>query len=160
MGWLDYHLHAFKIINPDNGEAMEIGIPDDEVSEEEKECLPGWEIPIIGYFHKIGQKADYEYDFGDGWEHEVFFEGVLFREPKMKYPRCIGGARACPPEDCGGPHGYQEMLKIIRTPSHREHKSMMEWVGGKYDPEAFDPKNVRFDNPKKRWKIAFASSDE
>jgi hypothetical protein len=72
----------------------------------------------------------------------------------------VDGARACPPEDCGGVHGYSEMLKIVRNPSHKEHKSMMEWLGKKYDPKAFDPKNVKFDNPKKRWRIAFMDEQE
>lgn len=155
MGWLDYHLHEFQITNPNTGGGDKIGIPDDEVPEEKQDCLPGWEIPIVEYFRQPGDQANYEYDFGDGWEHEIVLESILQREPKVKYPICLAGARACPPEDCGGPHGYQKILKITRNTSHREHKSMMKWLGDRYDPKAFDPKMVRFDNPKKRWKIAF-----
>ena len=160
MGWLDYHLHVFRIANPETGEINEIGIPDDEPFEDDLVYLPGWELPIADYFTQPGGRADYEYDFGDSWEHEIVLEGILLKEPKMKYPKCIGGARACPPEDCGGVHGYEEMLKIVRSPSHEEHKSMMEWLGGRYDPKAFDPKKVRFDNPKKRWRIAFTNEEE
>ena len=160
MGWLDYHLHLFRIVNPETEEIHEIGIPDDEPIDDDLESLPGWEIPIVGYFLKPGDQADYEYDFGDGWEHEVVLEGIFLREPKIKYPKCVDGARACPPEDCGGVHGYSEMLKIVRNPSHKEHKSMMEWLGKKYDPKAFDPKKVKFDNPKKRWRIAFMDEQE
>ena len=160
MGWLDYHLHLFRIIDPESGELDEIGIPDDEPIDGELECFPGWELPIAHYFLKPGDHGDYEYDFGDGWEHEVVFEGIFPREARTRYPKCVDGARACPPEDCGGVHGFLELLKIIRTPSHKEHKSMMTWLGGKYDPEAFHPKNVRFDNPKKRWRIAFMDEEE
>ena len=71
------------------------------------------------------------------------------------YLACIGGARACPPEDCGGPHGYEHFLEAIRDPKHEEHEQFLRWVGGSFDPEAFDPARVRFDNPAKRWKQAF-----
>jgi hypothetical protein len=160
MGWLDYHLHLFRIEDPETTEIDRIGIPDDEPIDDGMECLPGWELPIAAYFVELGDMAEYEYDFGDGWEHEIVLEGVLLKEPKTKYPKCIDGARACPPEDCGGAHGYNEMLKIVHDKHHGEYKSMMEWLGGKYDPKGFDPKSVRFDNPRKRWKIAFTNEEE
>lgn len=96
-----------------------------------------------------------EYDFGDGWEHEVVLEEVTRRVPGRKYPACVEGAGACPPEDSGGVHGYEEMLKVLRDPSHEEHENTVQWVGGRYEPAAFDPKRVRFNNPKRRWKTAF-----
>ena len=68
--------------------------------------------------------------------------GLLLPEPKVQHPRCIDGARACPPEDCGGIWGYEEFLKAIRNPRHREHDEMLEWVGGEFDPEEFDVKAV------------------
>ena len=154
MGWLDYHLHAFRIRNPETGDVDQIGIPDDSFEDEEP-FLAGWEVPIINYFREPGDRADYEYDFGDGWEHEVVLEEIPSRIPQKKYPLCLDGARACPPEDCGGVHGYEEMLAALRDPTHEEHKSMVEWIGGKYDPAAFSPKKVRFDDPKKRWRNAF-----
>ena len=160
MGWLDYHLHVFRVVNPETKEIDEVGIPDDEPIDDGLEYLPGWELPIVAYFIELGDTADYNYDFGDGWEHEIVLEGVLLKDPKTKYPKCIGGAQACPPEDCGGIGGYESLLKIIRDPSHEEHESMMEWLGGKYDPKAFDQKKVNFDNPKKRWRIAFMNEQE
>ena len=155
MGWLDYHLHAFRILDPRTGEVLEIGIPSDDLFDDERPCLPGWEFPISDYFQAQGNRAEYEYDFGDSWEHEVVLEEIVERVPKSKYPKCIDGARACPPEDCGGLWGYQELLMTIRDPSHEEYESTLEWLGGRYDSETFDPKEVRFDNPKKRWRIAF-----
>ncbi len=155
MGWLDYHLHVFRVANPETGGIDEIGIPDEEAFEGDPVSLPGWEIPLAEYFIKPGDRADYEYDFGDGWEHEIVLEKIQPRVPKTKYPRCLDGARACPPEDCGGVGGYESMLEIIFDPSNEEHESTMTWLGGGFDPEKFDPKAVKFDNPKKRWKIAF-----
>ena len=154
MGWLDYHLHAFRIHNRDTGEADQIGIPGDSFQDDDP-FLPGWAIPIVQYFREPGDRADYEYDFGDGWEHEVVLEETAARSLRKRYPVCLTGARACPPEDCGGVHGYEEMLAVLRDPSHEEHESMVQWVGGKYDPAAFSPAKVRFDNPKKRWQNAF-----
>ena len=94
---------------------------------------------------KLGQivqtgvkKFTYVYDFGDNWHHTVQVEKVLELEPKVKYPRCVKGSRAGPPEDCGGPWGYGGFLEAIQNPSHEEHEEMLEWVGGEFDPEAFD----------------------
>ncbi len=157
IGWLDYHLHKFSVLNPETEIIEEIGIPDDDPFEDDPVCLPGWELPISDYFKRPCGRANYEYDFGDGWEHEIILERIIPREPRIKYPKCTGGERACPPEDCGGIGGYEDMLEILGDPSHEEHESMMEWIGGKYDPDAFEPKKVRFDNPGKRWKIAFTN---
>lgn len=155
MGWLDYHLHEFKVVNPDTGAIDAIGIPDDEVPKEKQDCMAGWEMPIAYYFRHPGDQAEYEYDFGDGWEHQIVLEGILLREQKTKYPKCIGGDRSCPPEDCGGVPGYEKLVRISRDPAHKEYQSMKQWLGSVYDPDAFDFKKVRFDNPRKRWKIAF-----
>jgi hypothetical protein len=155
MGWLDYHLHIFRIINPETDQFDEIGIPDDEAFEDELPCLPGWELPISHYFEKSGARAEYEYDFGDCWEHEIILEEIVNRVPKQKYPICLAGERACPPEDCGGSLGYLDLLDTIKNPDDEEFESTMEWLGGSFDPELFDPKNVHFDNPQMRWQKAF-----
>ena len=155
MGWLDCHLHAFRMKRKHSHKITEIGIPNDDRFEDEPEILPGWEIGVSRFFSDLGLKAEYEYDFGDSWAHEVLLEGHLIKEKGLKYPVCIGGERACPPEDCGGESGFFDFLEIILNPNHEEYKEMVEWVGKRYDPEDFNPKHVKFDNPKKRWKIAF-----
>ena len=155
MGWLDYHLHLFRVTNPETGEREEIGIPDDDPFQDDTPCMPGWEIPIADSFREPGTLAEYLYDFGDDWQHEVELEAVLERVPKKKYPVCVDGARACPPEDCGGVPGYENFLRIIADPTDEEYESTRRWVGRPYDPSAFDPKKVRFDNPQKRWDFAF-----
>jgi hypothetical protein len=155
MGWLDSHLHAFRIRPPRMRAEVTIGIPDPEPFEGAPDFLPGWRIPVTQYFTDIGHRAQYEYDFGDGWEHDLVLEQVSTRLAKTKYPRCVAGARACPPEDCGGPGGYAQLLETIANPADPEHESMLEWLGGPFEAEAFDPRDIRFDNPKKRWQIAF-----
>jgi hypothetical protein len=100
-------------------------------------------------------KSEYVYDYGDNWEHTVKLEKILPRQKGIKYPVCTDGKRACPPEDCGGPWGYEEFLGAIANPDHEEHEEWLEWAGGEFNPECFDSKEVVFDNPNQRWKLAF-----
>lgn len=155
MGWLDYHLHVFRLKRPRAKTISQIGIPPDDYFEGQSEVLLGWEEFIADYFDEPGKVADYEYDFGDAWEHEILFEGILLREKGKKYPVCLAGERACPPEDCGGVHGYQDFIEIMNDPLHQEHQRMIDWCRKKFDSESFSLGAVRFDNPKKRWEYAF-----
>ena len=155
MGWLDCHLHSFHIADPHSESEIEIGIPDeDELSEEP--CLPGWDVPVSQYFRSPGDRALYAYDFGDGWEHTLVLEAIVDRVPRRRYPVCLAGERACPPEDCGGALGYDDLLRIIQDPSDDRHEEMLQWLGKRHDPEVFAPDEVRFDNPRERWDMAFA----
>jgi Plasmid pRiA4b ORF-3-like protein len=79
----------------------------------------------------------YDYDFGDGWEHDVIIEEITWPHLGLKFAVCIDGQNACPPEDVGGPGGYSEFLDAISDPTHEEHKSSLEWAGGSFDPVAF-----------------------
>jgi hypothetical protein len=155
MGWLDYHLHEFRIRRKHAHKVSKIGIPDEDRFEGDPIILAGWEIPISRFFAEIGTTAEYDYDFGDGWEHEVLFEGILLKDKKQTYPQCIGGERACPPEDCGGLWGYNHLLEVLADPEHDEYEQLVTWLDGRYEPDEFHPEDVKFDNPKKRWKIAF-----
>jgi hypothetical protein len=154
MGWLDYHLHLFEVIDPSTGMKMEIGIPEEEYGEYGG-TIPGWKKKISDYFTMENRKADYTYDFGDNWEHKIELENILPREEDIKYPICIKGKRACPPDDCGGIWGYEDLLEIIGDPDHEEHEEMSVWIGGDFDPEHFDMKEVCFHDPAKRRKNAF-----
>jgi hypothetical protein len=89
-----------------------------------------------------GARFRYEYDFGDGWLHQVTVEKVLPADPEMRLPLCLKGKRACPPEDVGGVWGYENFLEAIRDPDHPEHDEYLEWVGGEFDPESFDIDDV------------------
>lgn len=151
MGWIDYHLHEFELVNPSTGLTVNIGSPNEDFGEE---VLPDGGQKIADYFSMENRTADYVYDFGDNWEHKIQLEKILPREKGVQYPICIKGKRACPPEDCGGIWGYEELLEIIRNPEHEEHEEMLEWLGGEFDPEDFDVEEVSFADPDKRRKMA------
>lgn len=159
MGWLDYHLHAFRGVPKGKKKPIFIGIPDQF---DDGTTLPGWETPITALFVEPGVEVEYEYDFGDGWCHQVLLEGILLAEPKKKYPCCHAGERACPPEDCGGFPGYENLLEVLGDEEHEEYPDMIYWLRHHaknyhpYDPEKFEPEYVKFSNPTQRWKKAFA----
>ena len=98
-----------------------------------------------------------------GWldhhTHEITYLSVEPRAKGQRYPKCIAGYRACPPDDCGGVHGYQSLLGVLFDPSHPEHESLSHWIPRGWGPELFKPENVRFDNPLKRWEKAFTEAD-
>jgi hypothetical protein len=154
FGWDDYHLHEFELMNPESGEIAAIGIPEG-MGLFEREILAGWKQRISAWFSKDYRSALYTYDFGDEWEHLVKLEKILPREAKKKYPVCVDGKRACPPEDCGGVWGYRDFLKVLKDPDNEEYEDMLNWVGGKFDPEHFDPQKVRFSDPVRRRRSSF-----
>jgi hypothetical protein len=137
MGWTNSHLHQFEIKGERYGdpELLDDGF-------EDFECVDSTKTNLSQILPKTGKRFafKYEYDFGDGWEHEVLFEGNPATDPKAKSPLCVEGERACPPEDCGGIWGYGDFLEAIRNPKHEEHESMLEWIGGRFDPEEFNAK--------------------
>lgn len=155
MGWFDSHLHEFRVPAEPAG-TLHLGIPLDEFDDLEREVLAGWEHAVADHLARTGQVLRYDYDFGDGWSHSVALEEIVPRETGGRYPRCIAGARACPPEDCGGPFGYFNLLHALAHASHPDREDLIEWLPRGWDPERFDPKRVRFDNPKKRWRMTFS----
>jgi Plasmid pRiA4b ORF-3-like protein len=154
MGWLDCHLHEFTSVHAGTQRVQRIGMPDED-DMDERPLLPEWEVLITEYFTDGGPPALYTYDFGDDWRHVVAYEGPGQPEASVSYPRCLAGARACPPEDCGGLPGFAEFLAAVADPTHPEHDELLAWAGGNYDPAAFDPAKVVFDDPEERWKQAF-----
>ena len=153
MGWLDYHLHEFRLLDAAEKQVVSIGIPTDE--DRENRVIPGWAVRLSRFFERRAwhaAPATYAYDFGDDWQHVVVHEGIKRAEESLSYPRCIAGARRCPPEDCGGVHGYAEFLQTIANPRHPEHRSTLQWAGGEYDPDAFNANSIVFDNPRRRKK--------
>jgi hypothetical protein len=137
MGWWNYHLHQFEI----GGELYSQPAPDgDDFGMEFKDET---KVLLSKLIPKSGRRSRwvYEYDFGDGWRHEILFEGFPPVDSKAKYPLCLEGERNCPPEDCGGPWGFLEYLDAIRDPRHEQHKELLKWRGP-FDPEAFDAKKA------------------
>ena len=130
MGWENYHLHAFQA-----GEAT-YGVPDPDFDELGIRNEKGVRLSRIA--PQVKSWFRYEYDFGDDWLHRIAVEKILPAEESPKHPVCVAGKQACPPEDCGGPGGYADLLEAITDPHHEEHAAMLDWVGGAFDPEAFD----------------------
>lgn len=151
-GWEDAHLHRFHVGGKRGG--VEIGIPMDEMLRSDTLMLADWEVPIATYFDKPGTRGGYLYDFGDDWNHQVILEAIVPREAGAKYPRCTDGARACPPEDCGGLPGYERICAIFSEPGSADAEAgeLMEWVGEDFDPDRFDLAKVRFRSAKRRLK--------
>jgi len=130
MGWDNYHVWLFDIDGEQYGDDVIDAGGDLDFASARKAKL--------SQFVQAGiKKFRYTYDMGDNWEHVIQVEKVLDADPQVKYPRCVKGSRACPPEDCGGAWGYGDFLDAIQNPSHESHEEMLEWVGGSFDPEAF-----------------------
>lgn len=136
MGWDDEHLHSFRI-----GQ-REFGVPDPEWGDEDE--TQDEERAVLGkVMTRAGTKLRYEYDFGDGWEHEVLLEKVLPIEEGKRYPVCLAGRRRCPLEDCGGVWGWANLIEAVADPNHPDHEELTEWAmqwtdERPLDPEAFD----------------------
>ncbi|MBN1848853.1 MAG: DUF1841 family protein [Deltaproteobacteria bacterium] len=158
MGWSDYHLHAFAIQNPKTGKKEEIGIPDDHW--EGKRILPGWEQKIKRYFTLENNKALYSYDFSDDWQHEIKLEKIIPHKEGIRYPVCVTGKRACPPEDCGGIFGYEDLLEILSDPDHEEYEDTREWLGNDFNPDHFSVSEIVFDDPDRRFEYAFHETED
>jgi hypothetical protein len=94
----------------------------------------------------VKDKLQYMYDFGDGWEHEILVEKVLDPDPSAAYPRCTGGKRAAPPDDCGGIGGYENLIEVLTDPTHPEHNESLDWLGltdaSQFKPDTFDLKET------------------
>lgn len=129
MPWTDSHMHQFLVGHTAYGSSDPSGMLDIE-----NECSVRLNR-LVGE----GQRLMYEYDFGDGWQHEILVEKMLPADPAARYPVCLAGKRACPPDDCGGPWGYQNMLAVLANPKHERYAETLEWLDGEFDPEAFDP---------------------
>jgi hypothetical protein len=136
MGWTNSHLHHFRIDERLFGDPLLMAENFTEMNyADSTRTMLSDIVPDGGERFRF----EYEYDFGDGWQHEVLFEGRLRTEPGKRYPSCVEGARNCPPEDVGGVWGYADFLEAIADPKHEAHDEMRQWVGGKFDPERFDP---------------------
>ena len=128
MGWTNSHLHAFRVGD------VRYGMNADEYSDGE---IDEKQVTVLQAL-RDERRFVYDYDFGDGWEHDVVIEDLSWTSFGLKFAVCIDGERACPPEDVGGPWGYSEFLAAIADPHHEEHESHLEWVGGSFDPARFD----------------------
>ncbi|MEU4554233.1 plasmid pRiA4b ORF-3 family protein [Micromonospora violae] len=134
MGWRDCHLHSFEI------DAVQYGEPDPDGELALHDELDARLDAVLGK----GSRFSYTYDFGDWWEHELVVEDALTADPDERYPVCLAGERACPPEGIGGPVGYQALLEALADQTAAglgdpRHALLRDWAGPTFDPSGFDP---------------------
>ena len=131
MGWTNSHLHLFTVDGHVYGMA-------DDAWVDEMPNLPDDEFTLDEVLGTKVKSFLYEYDLGDGWQHQVDVQMVMIAdEDRNSWPMCLAGANACPPEDVGGLGGYEEFLEAVRDLSHEQHDAMRRWCGGPFDPMGF-----------------------
>ena len=133
MGWPDRHFHLFST------EASSYGTPDVDMP---FVVLPEGRFRLRQIAPNVGDRFLYEYDFGDGWAHDLVVEEIVPADPEQALPLCLDGARACPPDGVGAMGGYARFLEAIANTSDPRHTSLVTWVGGSFDPEFFDVQTV------------------
>jgi hypothetical protein len=150
MGWSNSHLHQFddgenRYADPQNGE--------DDFFEDDEKSIDEFSVPLSDVLCTECDELGYLYDFGDSWEHVIVLEKIMKEHPKYSgLPVCIDGARACPPDDCGGMGGYQDLCEIMQSPENDGYDEMMDWLGGKFDPRRFDLKKTNTFLNMLKWK--------
>ena len=137
MGWTNSHLHQF--IHDQN--YYSVKMQDDDFWDD-YDNIDYKGIKISGLLSEEGERIIYEYDFGDGWEHNITLEKILPVDNEAKYPVCIAGKMNCPPEDCGGIWGYYRMLEALKNPEDEEYEDYGEWLGDDFDPAYFDKEEI------------------
>jgi Plasmid pRiA4b ORF-3-like protein len=143
MGWTDSHLHQFekdgKFWSVPETDDYNMGIRDES------------RVAIDKLLQEEGDSASYLYDLGDKWRYTVYLEKILPSEASSARPICLAGERRCPPEDVGGPSGYEEFLAVIFEPGHEESERFRQWGGGKFHAEEFNLEAVNQVLEKMRW---------
>jgi len=137
MVWYGGHLHGFE------SDGVRYELPDDEFDMDfdlgfGPKTVDEGKVRLSVVLPITGSKMRWEYDFGDGWEHDIVVEAIEPPATGSRHPICLAGKRACPPDDCGGPSGYAELLEAVADPAHERHAELLEWLPPDFDPEAFD----------------------
>jgi hypothetical protein len=138
MGWTNSHLHQFEI---GGTRYTDPRFMEDAFDDFGAISFAGVRVSDLVAQHGTKLRIGYEYDFGDGWQHSIVLEKVTDAEPGVRYPQCIDGDRACPPEDVGGVWGFADFVEAITNSSHEQHKEFLEW-NGPFDPTEFDAKQA------------------
>jgi hypothetical protein len=135
MGWQGGHLHEYEIAR------LRYGVPDEDWPSSEP-LNDERRVRLKPMLEDGLRRFTYVYDLGDYWEHRITVEDLILPAANAPSVRCLAGENACPPEDVGGAGGYADFLDIIRDPNHEEHAGMLKWIGGSFDPAAFDVAEV------------------
>jgi len=138
MLWEDYHLYEFQVGGGEEGAgATRYGIYEPEFLDEEP-VIDARRTRLADIAPATSATLTYVYDFGDNWRHDIVVRGIARPEERRTYPLCIAGARAGPPEDCGGIHAYHDLLALLKRRRSEEYDEMLMWLGGDFDPDGFD----------------------
>ena len=132
MGWDGYHLYEFRVRNVEIGRPMNDGYRRTDDSKVTLEALIDQNI----------SRFKYVYDFGDDWRHEISIGTKRTGADDIDYPVFLGGENNCPPEDVGGPWGYEQYLSVISDPRHEDHELMIDWNGNDFDPNFVDALSI------------------
>ena len=140
--WDEYHLHEFSYRYPEPPHwriSMKAIYPDESYPLEEDDLdfydISEKELRLCDVFSDKLKYVSYLYDFGDNWDHSIKLEKVFKNENNFRSFLCVGGKRATPPEDCGGPYGYQKLIKKLANPKHPEYKERNDGIEDDFDPE-------------------------
>jgi hypothetical protein len=133
MGWEDSHMHRF---------VQDGRIYCDPRVESDGDVLDERKVLLGNILIEPGGRLIYEYDFGDDWKHELLCEEFVELDTHPPYAICTEGARACPPEDSGGPYAYEDLVRVLKNPRHKDYAEMRAWVGGRFNPETFDAEEI------------------
>src|ERR1044071_6248246 len=131
MGWEDCHLHDFTI------KRQRYTTPDRDDFDDPRDERETRLCEVV----RSRSKFHYLYDFGDDWNASLVGERVV-HDRALAGPVCVDGARACPPEDSGGPWGYVDKLRAVANPEGEEDEELREWIGTDFDTELFDKELV------------------
>lgn len=140
MGWTDSHAHEFEVgegtVAPDWWiHEVSFGTDTSRYRDERR-------VSVAAVVSELGVRGEFEYryDMGDGWRHRIVVESLppLAETQDLPLPVCLAGENACPPDDVGGPPGYEMFLQILGNRGHEQHEDMVRWIGGVFDPKGFD----------------------
>jgi hypothetical protein len=151
FGWTGGHSHGFSIAQKGTARPLSIEMPNLDFSDDALDTRNEESEKITDHLGKAVKQCIYTYDFGDNWDHTVLLEKVIPGSEGEVYPKCIAGKNACPPEDCGGVWGYQNLKKVLRDPKHEEYADMLDWLcienGSEFDPSEFNLSDISFSDP-------------
>lgn len=144
MGWQDEHAHEFEYAEQIAG--PEWWIQEIGADEDAGKCVDEKKVLVRDVLARLNVTAtfDYRYDMGDGWEHRIYVESLPRAWSTQHLPMgiCTAGENACPPDNVGGPAGYEEFLESLADPNHPNHEDMLDWICGVFDPKGFDLNRV------------------
>jgi hypothetical protein len=127
MGWHDVHTHRFR-----SGERL-LGVPGTLPDTQDQHG-----IRVEDLLRSAGDRIEYLYDPRDAWLHEIRLERLRPGRPDEVLPSCLEGERSCPPESCGGPRAYAELVADLSQPESAAGRRAHQWLGGFFFPELFD----------------------